>query len=90
MQKISFFHLFIDPIQSVLESSHQSIIFVIYDLWKETKKKKKKLLTLNINLEEKFYSQIPSENKIMESPVQFQAREPGQKPFHQVYLSSPS
>ena len=42
MQKISFFHLFIDPIQSVLESSHQSIIFVIYDLWKETKKKKKK------------------------------------------------
>ena len=42
MQKISFFHLFIDPIQSVLESSHQSIIFVIYDLCKETKKKKKK------------------------------------------------
>ena len=40
MQKVSLFHLFIDPIQSVLESSHQSIIFVIYDLWKETKKKK--------------------------------------------------
>ena len=88
MQKVSLFHLFIDPIQSVLESSHQSIIFVIYDLWKETKKKNS--LTLNINLEEKFYSQIPSENKIMESPVQFQAREPGQKPFHQVCLSSPS
>ena len=56
----------------------------------QKKNKKKNLLTLNINLEEKFYSQIPSENKIMESPVQFQAREPGQKPFHQVYLSSPS
>ena len=40
MQKVSLFHLFIDPIQSVLESSHQSIIFVIYDLWKETKKQK--------------------------------------------------
>ena len=40
MQKVSLFHLFIDPIQSVLESSHQSIIFVVYDLWKETKKKK--------------------------------------------------
>ena len=50
MQKISFFHLFIDPIQSVLESSHQSIIFVIYDLWKETKKKKKKIVNLKYKL----------------------------------------
>ena len=40
MQKVSLFHLFIDPIQSVLESNHQSIIFVVYDLWKETKKQK--------------------------------------------------